>query len=345
MHRALITGITGQDGSYLAQLLASKGYEIHGTVRYNAQAPGHNQQILMEQIPEMKLHLADLADVASLSRLIEKVEPDEVYNLAAQSFVTASFAMPEATIDVTGVGPARLLEAIRNVNPRIRFYQASTSEMFGKVTETLQCETTPFHPRSPYGVAKLFAFWITVNYRESFGIHASNGILFNHESPRRGEAFVTRKITRSIARIVVGKQSKLVLGNLDSKRDWGHARDYVEAMWLMLQQPAAEDYVIATGENHSVREFLEVAFTTAGLNWLDFVESDPGLFRIAEVDFLRGDSSKARKILGWKPCHTFKQLVEEMVREDLLLEGIELANIQENIKYGRRKLRLSDVTR
>jgi GDPmannose 4,6-dehydratase len=321
MKKALITGITGQDGSYLAELLLSKGYEVHGIVRrastFNT---GRLESIYQDQHSEKNrliLHYGDLADASGLARLIGAIQPGEVYNLAAQSHVRVSFDCPEYTSDITATGAVRLLEAIRETGIRPRFYQASSSEMFGLVRESPQTERTPFHPRSPYGCAKVFAFWITVNYRESYSIYACNGILFNHESPRRGETFVTRKITRAVANIKAGLQRKLYLGNLDAKRDWGYAKEYVEAMWLMLQQDKADDYVIATNETHSVREFLEVAFSHAGLDWREHVEIDPRYKRPAEVDLLMGDYSKAKNQLGWEPRTRFQQLAQLMVDADL----------------------------
>ena len=321
--RALITGITGQDGSYLAELLLAKGYEVHGIIRrastFNT---GRLDPIYEDPHASRKrlfLHYGDLSDASALSRLILKVQPDEIYNLAAQSHVRVSFDCPEYTTDITATGAIRLLEAIRETGIKPRYYQASSSEMYGKVMEIPQKETTPFYPRSPYGCAKVYAYWITVNYRESYGLHASNGILFNHESPRRGETFVTRKITRAIAHLVCGLQDKLYLGNIDAKRDWGYAKEYVEAMWLMLQQPEPDDYVIATGETHSVSEFLEMAFAHMGLDWKKHVEFDPRYFRPAEVDLLIGDPAKAKKKLGWEPKTKFADLVKLMVDEDVRL--------------------------
>ena len=319
--RALITGITGQDGSYLAELLLNKGYEVHGIIRrastFNTGRLDHIYSDPHLNKTALKLHYGDLSDASALSRLIGKIQPEEVYNLAAQSHVRVSFDSPEYTTDITGTGVIRLLEAIRETGIKPRFYQASSSEMYGMVQEVPQRETTPFYPRSPYGCAKVYAYWITVNYRESYGMHASNGILFNHESPRRGETFVTRKITRAVAQIKEGMQKKLYLGNLDAKRDWGYAKEYVEAMWLMLQQPDADDYVIATNETHSVREFLEVAFGHVGLNYQDFVEIDPVYYRPAEVDLLIGDYAKAKAKLGWEPKTRFQDLVRIMVDSDL----------------------------
>ncbi|HEY1171451.1 MAG TPA: GDP-mannose 4,6-dehydratase [Verrucomicrobiae bacterium] len=327
--KALITGITGQDGSYLAELLLSKGYEVHGIIRrastFNT---GRLEHIYSDpHAPKHKLflHYGDLADASALSRLIGKIQPDEVYNLAAQSHVRVSFDAPEYTTDITGTGVIRLLEAIREVGIKPRFYQASSSEMYGMVQEVPQKETTPFYPRSPYGCAKVYAYWITVNYRESYGMHASNGILFNHESPRRGETFVTRKITRAVAHIRAGLQQKLYLGNLEAKRDWGYAKEYVEAMWLMLQQPEPDDYVIATNETHSVQEFLEVAFGCVGLDWRKYVEIDPRYYRPAEVDLLIGDASKAKKKLGWAPKTTFAELARLMTESDVKLLEDQLA--------------------
>jgi GDPmannose 4,6-dehydratase len=323
MPTALITGITGQDGSYLTELLLEKGYHVHGIIRrsssFNTDRIEHLYQDPHESQKRLSLYYGDLADSASLLTLVGDIKPDEIYHLGAQSHVRVSFDIPEYTGDVTGLGTIRLLEAVRKASPRSRFYQASSSEMFGKVMEIPQKETTPFYPRSPYGAAKVYSYWATVNYRESYGIHASNGILFNHESPRRGETFVTRKITRAVARIKAGLQDKLFMGNLDAKRDWGYAPEYVEAMWRMLQQDQGDDYVIATGETHSVREFLDVAFARVGLDWHDYVVHDPRYERPAEVDLLIGDASKAARQLGWKPKVTFKQLVEIMVDADIAL--------------------------
>jgi len=323
--RAFVTGITGQDGSYLAELLLDKGYEVHGLVRRSSTFGTQRIEHLYRDIHEVErplvLHHGDMADGNGLARLIREIRPDEVYNLAAQSHVRVSFDQPTYTADVTAVGVLRLLEAIRDfqdaVGCQIRFYQASSSEMFGKVAETPQRETTPFHPRSPYGVAKLYAHWITVNYRESYGLHASCGILFNHESPRRGETFVTRKITRAATRIKLGLQSKLYLGNLDARRDWGFAGDYVEAMWLMLQQDTPDDYVVATDATFSVREFCEQAFGRLDLDYRDFVAIDPRYFRPAEVDLLLGCADKARTRLGWCPRVSFPELVSLMVDADM----------------------------
>ena len=319
--RALITGITGQDGSYLAELLLAKGYEVHGIIRrastFNTGRLDHIYSDPHVSSAQLKLHYGDLSDASAAARLLAKIEPDEIYNLAAQSHVRVSFDCPEYTTDITATGAIRLLEAIREVGIKPRFYQASSSEMFGKVREVPQTERTPFYPRSPYACAKVFAYWITVNYRESYGLHASNGILFNHESPRRGETFVTRKITRAVAHILGGSQDKLYLGNLEAKRDWGYAQEYVEAMWRMLQQGEPDDYVIATGETHSVREFLEGAFGYVGLNWEKYVEIDSKYFRPAEVDLLIGDASKARQQLGWEPKTKFLDLVKLMVDADI----------------------------
>ncbi|MEK6627793.1 MAG: GDP-mannose 4,6-dehydratase [Bdellovibrionota bacterium] len=334
MKKALITGITGQDGSYLAELLLEKGYEVHGIIRrsssFNTGRIIHIYQDLHEKDVKLKLHYGDLADASCLEKIIDMVEPDEVYNLAAQSHVRVSFDEPIYTSDVTALGTARLLEAIKNVGDmkKIKFYQASSSEMYGLVQAVPQDEKTPFYPRSPYACAKLYSYWQTVNYREAYGLHASNGILFNHESPRRGETFVTRKITRALAKIVAGKQKKLYLGNLDAKRDWGYAKDYVEAMWLMLQQTTGDDYVVATNETWTVKDFLTQAFSCVSLNWQDFVEIDERYFRPTEVDLLIGDYSKAKNKLGWAPKTSFKQLVKIMVTEDLKTEGV-----YDNVKF------------
>jgi len=320
--RALVTGITGQDGRHMSQFLTEKGYQVFGLVR------GQNNpktKLVTDENPSIELVEGDLRDLSSLIAAVEQVQPDEVYNLGAMSFVALSFRQPELTADITGVGVLRMLEAIRIVggpeNNPIRFYQASSSEMFGKVRETPQQETTPFHPRSPYGVAKVFGHHMTVNYRESYGLHASSGICFNHEGPRRGLEFVTRKITNGIARIKLGLQDSISLGNIDSARDWGYAGDFVEAMWLMVQQDEPDDYVIATGETHTVREFLEVAFRCAELDdWERYVRRDPRFERPAEVDLLMGDPSKARRKLGWKPRVTFEELVRMMYEADLAEE-------------------------
>ena len=321
MKKALITGITGQDGSYLAELLLAKGYEVHGIIRrastFNTGRIDHLYQDPHIHGIHLFLHYGDIADSTNLIKLLYRIQPDEIYHLAAQSHVRVSFEIPEYTGDVTGLATIRILEAIREAGLKSKFYQASSSEMFGKVQEIPQCETTPFYPRSPYGAAKVYAYWATVNYRESYGLFACNGILFNHESPRRGETFVTRKITRAVALIKSGLQDKLYLGNLDAKRDWGYAKEYVEAMWLMLQQNKADDYVIATGETHSVREFLDEAFGCVGLDWRQHVEIDPKYYRPAEVDLLVGDSSKAKRELGWESKTTFKALARLMVDEDV----------------------------
>jgi GDPmannose 4,6-dehydratase len=312
---ALITGITGQDGSYLAEFLLKKGYEVYGLVRRSSSPNLWRIEHIMEDI---QLIEGDLTDQSSLISALKLAEPEEVYNLAAQSFVPTSWNQPVLTGDVTGLGVTRLLEAIRNVDENIRFYQASSSEMFGKVTESPQNENTPFRPRSPYGIAKLYGHWITVNYRESYGMHASSGICFNHESPRRGLEFVSRKITDGVARIHLGLAKYLTLGNLEAKRDWGYAEEYVKAMWLMLQQEAPDDYVIATGKTHSVREFVERAFRVVGIeNWERYVRIDKKLFRPAEVHDLCGDYSKAREKLGWSPKVSFEALVEMMVKADI----------------------------
>ena len=325
--RALVTGITGQDGSYLTELLLGKGYEVHGIVRrastFGTQRIDHLYRDAHEADSALTLHYGDMTDAGSLARIVRDVSPHEVYNLAAQSHVRVSFDQPAYTADVTALGTLRLLEAIREhqdaTGSPVRFYQASRSEMFGKVAETPQTEATPFHPRSPYGVAKLYAHWITVNYRESYDLHASCGILFNHESPRRGETFVTRKITRAAGRIKLGLQEKLYLGNLDARRDWGFAGDYVEAMWLMLQQDRPDDYVVSTDETFTVREFCERAFARLGLDHRDFVAIDPRYHRPAEVDLLVGSSAKARRELGWRPRVSFDGLLAMMVDADLEL--------------------------
>ncbi|HTR55237.1 MAG TPA: GDP-mannose 4,6-dehydratase [Kofleriaceae bacterium] len=316
MKRALITGITGQDGSYLAELLVEKGYEVHGLMR---RASTFNLDRIAHVRDRVKLHYGDLVDSTSLHNVLRNVQPDEIYNLAAQSHVRVSFEMPEYTCDVTGAGVGRLLEAIRLSGRPTRFYQASSSELYGKVVEVPQTETTRFHPRSPYACAKAYGFYLTQNYREAYKMFCCNGILFNHESPRRGENFVTRKITRGVGRIVAGLDKRLSLGNLDAKRDWGFAGDYVVAMWLMLQHDTPADYVIATGETHSVKECLEVAFGHVDLDWHDFVDLDPRQIRPAEVDMLQGDASKARKELGWQPKVNFKELIAMMVDVDVEL--------------------------
>lgn len=358
---ALITGITGQDGSYLAELLLEKGYEVHGMKRrassFNTQRIDHLYQDIHNKGAKFKLHYGDLTDSSNLIRLIQEIQPDEIYNLAAQSHVKVSFDSPEYTANADGIGTLRLLEAIRilGLEKKTKFYQASTSELFGLVQETPQKETTPFYPRSPYACAKLYAYWICINYREGYNIFACNGILFNHESPRRGETFVTRKITRAACRIKLGLEDKLYLGNLSSQRDWGHAKDYVEGMWRILQQDKPQDYVLATGVTTTIRDFCKMAFKEAGIE-IDFrgegieekginkatgeviIEVDPRYFRPTEVEFLLGDSSKARKELGWKPKYDLQMLVKEMVEEDmkeaqkaklLLSEGYEIAESQE----------------
>ena len=325
MKKALITGITGQDGSYLAELLLDKGYEVHGIIRrastFNTGRIDHLYKDPHINGVRLFLHYGDIADSTDLIKLLYRIQPDEVYHLAAQSHVRVSFDIPEYTADVTGLSTIRILEAIRETGVKSKFYQASSSEMFGKVHEVPQRETTPFYPRSPYGAAKVYAHWVTVNYRESYDLFACSGILFNHESPRRGETFVTRKITRAVARIKAGQQKKLYLGNLDAKRDWGYAREYVEAMWMMLQQDQPDDYVIATGETHSVGEFLTEAFSQVDLDWHDYVELDPKYLRPAEVDLLIGDASKAERVLGWKPKVSFKELVRLMVDADMATLG------------------------
>ncbi len=325
--RALITGITGQDGSYLSELLLEKGYEVHGIIRrsscFNTDRIDHLYKDPHDPNARLFLHYGDLTDGTTLRRILEEVKPTEIYNLGAQSHVRVSFDSPEYTVDAVGMGVLRLLEAIRDYQQRtgieVRFYQAGSSEMFGKVLEIPQKETTPFYPRSPYACAKVYGHWQTVNYRESYDLFACNGILFNHESPRRGETFVTRKITRAVARIKMGMQDDIYLGNIDSKRDWGYAKDYVRAMWLMLQQDAPDDYVIATNETHSVKEFLEIAFNYVGLDWEKYTKFDERYLRPAEVDILIGDPAKARQKLGWEPSVTFEELVQLMVDEDLYL--------------------------
>jgi GDPmannose 4,6-dehydratase len=323
LKKALITGITGQDGSYLAEFLIKKGYTVYGIIRrsssFNTQRIEQLYQDPHEKARKLNLVYGDLNDASSLNALIKNIRPDEIYNLGAQSHVKVSFEVPEYTGEVVGLGTTRLLEAIRDTGVKTKFYQASSSEMYGKVAQTPQNEQTPFYPRSPYGAAKVYAYWITVNYREAYNIFACNGILFNHESPRRGETFVTRKITMALARIKHGLQQKLYLGNLDARRDWGFAGDYVEAMWLMLQQRKPADYVIATGETHSVREFLQEAFGYAGLDWKKYVAMDKRYLRPTEVDLLLGDSAKARRVLKWKPKVGFKQLVRMMVDSDMEL--------------------------
>lgn len=327
MKRALITGITGQDGSYLTELLLDKGYKVFGIVRrsssFNTDRIDHLYQDPHEPDARLRMFYGDLNDSSSLNTILRNTEPDEIYNLGAQSHVRVSFDVPEYTAEVTGLGTVRILEAIRDTGIKPKFYQASSSELYGRVREVPQNELTPFHPRSPYACAKAYAYHITVNYRESYGLFACNGILFNHESERRGETFVSRKISRAATRIKLGLQKKLYLGNLDARRDWGHARDYVEAMWLMLQADQPDDFVIATGENHSVREFLDEAFGYLDMDWKEFVETDPRYYRPAEVDLLLGDSSKARRVLGWEPKVGFKELVRLMVDHDLNLARLE----------------------
>jgi GDPmannose 4,6-dehydratase len=335
MRKAIITGSTGQDGSYLIELLLAKGYEIHALKRrsssFNTDRLDHLYKDFHDSDTRFFLHYADLTDGSSLMKLLYDVRPEEVYNLAAQSHVKVSFEIPEYTADVVATGTLRLLEAIRLTGLKCRFYQASSSEMFGS-TPPPQSETTAFHPRSPYACAKVFGHAITVNYRESYGLHSSSGILFNHESPRRGETFVTRKITRAIAHIKLGLQNKLYMGNMDARRDWGYAPDYVRAMWAILQQDAPDDYVIGTGEAHSVREFLDLAFAHANLDWHEFVEVDPRYFRPAEVDHLLADASKARRVLGWEPSVTFKDIVRIMVDADL-------ADVESKLRGGEAALR------
>ncbi|MEM6253644.1 MAG: GDP-mannose 4,6-dehydratase [Cyanobacteria bacterium P01_D01_bin.156] len=328
--RALITGITGQDGSYLAELLLEKGYEVHGIIRrtstFNTDRIDHIYVDPHSEDARLFLHYGDLNDGTMLRRILEQVEPSEVYNLGAQSHVRVSFDSPEYTVDTVAMGALRLMEAIRDYQQRtdkeVRFYQAGSSEMFGKVQQIPQTETTPFYPRSPYACAKVYAHWQTVNYRESYGMFACNGILFNHESPRRGETFVTRKITRAVARIVAGQQKELYLGNLDSKRDWGYAKDYVRAMWLMLQQDEPGDYVVATGETHTIKEFLDIAFSYVNLDWHDYVKFDPRYLRPAEVDILIGDPTNTQQKLGWEPSINFPGLVQLMVDADLDAIGL-----------------------
>ncbi len=331
MKKALVTGITGQDGSYLAELLLEKGYEVHGIIRrsstFNTSRIDHLYQDPHIHGNRLFLHYGDLADSVNLVKLLYQLRPDEIYNLGAQSHVRVSFDIPEYTGDVTGLSTVRLLEAIREVGleGKIRFYQASSSEMFGKVHEVPQTETTPFHPRSPYGCAKVYAYWLTVNYREAYGLHASNGILFNHESPRRGETFVTRKISRAATRIKMGLQDKIFMGNMEARRDWGYAPEYVEAMWLMVQQDASDDYVIATNETHTVQDFCEEAFALLDMDWKEYVQHDDRYERPSEVDLLIGNPAKARKELNWIPKVMFKDLVKLMVDADLVLAKQELA--------------------
>jgi len=326
MKKALITGITGQDGSYLTEFLLSKGYAVHGVIRrastFNTERIDHLYQDPHDPNPRLILHYGDLSDAGMLTNLLYSIRPEEVYHLGAQSHVRVSFDMPEYTGNIDGLGTTRILEAIRRSGLQSRFYQASSSEMFGKVQEVPQKETTRFYPRSPYGAAKVYAYWMTVNYREAYRLFACNGILFNHESPRRGETFVSRKITRAVANIVAGRQKKLYLGNLEARRDWGYAKEYVEAMWLMLQQDEPEDYVIATGETHSVQEFAEAAFAYVNLDWRKYVDIDPNYFRPTEVDLLVGDAAKAKKKLGWEPKVRFLELVHIMVEADLREAGV-----------------------
>lgn len=349
--RALITGITGQDGSYLSEFLLEQGYEVHGIIRrtstFNTDRIDHIYEDPHNPGARLFLHYGDLTDGTTLRRIVEQVQPIEIYNLGAQSHVRVSFDSPEYTVDTVGMGTLRLLEAIRDYQQRtgieVRFYQAGSSEMFGLVQAVPQSETTPFYPRSPYACAKVYAHWQTVNYRESYNLFACNGILFNHESPRRGETFVTRKITRAVAKIVAGKQKKIYMGNLDSKRDWGYAKDYVRAMWLMLQQYQPDDYVIATGETYSVRQFLQEAFSYVNLNWEDYVEFDQRYLRPAEVDLLIGDPTKAKQKLGWEPSVTFTELVALMVEADLQALGLTSpngkgANIADDIATIRQEL-------
>src|ERR1017187_3625328 len=338
MKRALVTGITGQDGSYLAELLLKKGYEVHGIIRrassFNSGRIDHLYQDRHTRGVKLFLHYGDLSDSVSLVKLLYELKPDEIYHLGAQSHVRVSFDIPEYTANITAVGTIRILEAIRSAGSAARFYQASSSEMFGKVAEIPQRETTPFYPRSPYAVSKVFSYWATVNYRESYNLFACNGILFNHESPRRGETFVTRKITRAVAHIKLGLQEKIYLGNLDAKRDWGYAPEYVEAMWLLMQQERPDDYVIATGETHSVKEFCEEAFAHAGLDWSKYVEIDKRYHRPAEVDLLIGDASKAKRVLGWEPKTRFKDLVKLMVDADLKTLEDQLAGKVARVDVG-----------
>ena len=340
MKKALITGITGQDGSYLAELLLSKGYEVHGIIRrassFNTARIDHLYSDPHLNGVRFFLHYGDMSDSTNLIKLLYRIQPEEVYHLAAQSHVRVSFDIPEYTGDVTGLGTVRILEAIRETGLKAKFYQASSSEMYGKVSESPQNENTPFYPRSPYGAAKVYAYWTTVNYRESYGLFACNGILFNHESPRRGETFVTRKITRAAARIKAGLQDKLYLGNLEAQRDWGYAKEYVEAMWLMLQQDQPDDYVVATGETHSVKEFLEETFAHSGLDWQEHVEIDPKYYRPAEVDVLVGDAGKAKAVLGWEAGTRFKDLVHLMVESDATLLGRATGDGRRETEDGRR---------
>lgn len=339
MKKALITGITGQDGSYLAEFLLDKGYQVHGIIRrastFNTQRIDHLYRDPHINGVRLFLHYADLSDSTSLIKLLYRLQPDEIYHLGAQSHVKVSFDIPEYTGDITGLGSIRLLEAIRETGLNCRYYQASSSEMFGKVAEIPQTEKTPFYPRSPYAAAKVYAYWMTVNYREAYGLFACNGILFNHESPRRGPTFVTRKITRAVARLKAGLDNKLYLGNLDAKRDWGYAPEYAEAMWLMLQQDNPGDYVCATGESHTVREFLGMAFTRAELDWREYVEIDSRYLRPTEVDLLCGDASKAKRELGWQPRVRFRQLAELMVDAEIEILDLELRGQSDDIYKGR----------
>ncbi len=334
MKTALVTGITGQDGSYLAELLLGKGYEVHGIIRrassFNTARIDHLYEDPHVPSPRLRLHYGDLTDGSQIARLIRTIEPDEVYNLGAQSHVAVSFQQPEYTGNVDALGTIRLLEAIRESGIETRFYQAGTSEMFGDAPPP-QSESSPFQPRSPYAAAKLYSYWMVRNYREAYGMFAATGILFNHESPRRGETFVTRKITRALARIVAGTQDKLFLGNLDARRDWGHAADYVRAMWLMLQVDIPEDFVIGTGESYSIRDFLDAAFGIVGLDWEPFVEIDPTYFRPTEVEFLQADPSRAISELGWKPDVTFRELVGEMVGADLAEIGLTVESARDRV--------------
>ncbi len=330
MRRALITGITGQDGSYLAELLLEKGYEVHGLIRrastFNTARIDHLYRAPQDDSSRLVLHYGDVADGSNLSRILAEARPDEVYHLAAQSHVRTSFDVPEYTADVTGLGTMRLLDSLREARVQARFYQASSSEMFG-ASPPPQSEETPFRPRSPYAISKLFAYWTAVNYRESYGMYVVNGILFNHESPRRGETFVTRKVTRGIASVLMGREEHLFLGNLEARRDWGYAPEYVEAMWRMLQQPEPDDYVLATGESHTVQEFVETAFSLAGLDWRDHVRFDEKYLRPTEVAELRGDASRARQRLGWRPKTSFHEIVRVMLAADLEAAGIEPASV------------------
>lgn len=327
MKKALITGITGQDGSYLAEFLLERGYEVHGIIRrsstFNTERIVHVFQEVQDEDRSLVLHYGDLADSSTVARLVTRIEPDEIYNLGAQSHVRVSFDMPEYTSDITALGAMRLLEAIREARVPCRLYQASSSEMFGS-SPAPQNEETPFHPRSPYAVSKVFAYWATVNYREAYNLHASNGILFNHESPRRGETFVTRKVAMAIPRLLMGDLEYLYLGNLAARRDWGHARDYVEAMHLIVQQDQPQDFVIGTGEDHSVEEFVATAFGLVGLDWNDYVRIDERYFRPSEVDQLRADTSKATRVLGWQPRTSFEELVREMVAAEMATHGLSL---------------------